>query len=800
VIALLSRYAPTWLVQMPALISDTELEAVQRRVQGATRERMLRELAEALEAMTAEHSLVLALEDLHWSDYSTLDLLSSLAQRRGPARLLLLGTYRPADIIVSGHPLRAMKQELQVHGHCAELPLGFLTVAEVSQYLSARFPRQEFSPELARVIHQSTEGNPFFMVNVVDYWVSQRVLVETDGQWELLTNAADVSIGVPENLRQMIEKQLERLTLKERHMVETASVVGGEFSTAAVAAGLEEKRERVEEWCEGLAKRAHFVRTRGTEPLAEGAVMGRYGFLHALYQQVLYERLAAIRRVRLHRRIGEWEEAAFGTRVGEHAAKLAMHFERGQDYPRAVQYLGQAAENAMRRNAYQEAIALFHRALAALKLLPDTPERTQQELALHIALGVPLLMTKGYAAPEIEHTYARARQLCQEVGESPQLLPALAGLFRFYFVRADFSIAQEFAEQTLRLAQQMSDPTVFLIAHCMLAVPAQSRSEFITAREHFDKALNLYDPQQHRFMALIYGDDPGITCLSLRAFSLWFLGYPEQALRSAQEGLALARALDLPYNLSFALDIVTWIHFYRGEHQAAQTCLELLSPLVRDQGFQFFSAESVILQGWVMTERGQEAEGLVQMRSGVVAFHATGAEMSRPTHLGLLAKTYGKVRQIQEGLATLAEAFAVMEKTGEDCLAVELYRLKGELVLQSRVRGPESQKERQKAKGKGQKTKITSPQPLTPSTQGVVQEAEACFLKAIEIARRQQAKSLELRATVSLARLRQQQGNQKEAHRMLSTVYGWFTEGFDTADLREAKALLQELAAKGYGT
>jgi predicted ATPase len=256
--------------------------------------------------------------------------------------------------------------------------------------------------------------------------------------------------------------------------------------------------------------------------------------------------------------------------------------------------------------------------------------------------------------------------------------------------------------------------------------------------------------------------------------------------------LALARALDLPYNLAFALDIATWIHFYRGEPQAAQTCLDPLAPLAGEQGFQFFSAESAILQGWVMTEQEREAEGLAQMRPGVVAFRATGAVMSRPTHLGLLAKTYGKVGQIPEGLATLAEAFAVMEKTGEYCLEAEMYRLKGELTLQQA---------NQKARGKNQKAKVeTSPQPLTPNTRAAVaQEAEGYFLQAVDTARRQQAQSLELRAVMSLVRLRRRQVSHPEArtrlaeaHNMLSEVYHWFTEGLDTKDLQEAKALLAE--------
>jgi predicted ATPase len=243
-------------------------------------------------------------------------------------------------------------------------------------------------------------------------------------------------------------------------------------------------------------------------------------------------------------------------------------------------------------------------------------------------------------------------------------------------------MAQEIGEQVLRLAQQTSDSLIFLIAHSLLAVPFASRGEFTAAREHFDKGVSLYDPQQHRFMASMYGDDPGVTCLSLRAINLWFLGYPDQAFHSAQEGLALARDLHLPYNLAFASDILAWIHFYRGEPQAAQACLDLLFPLVNEQGFEFFAAESQILQGWVLTEQGQGDEGLARMRPGISAYQATGAEMSRPSHLSLLARTYGKVGQADNGLAALAEAFAIMNRTGEFGLAAELYRLKGELLLQ----------------------------------------------------------------------------------------------------------------------
>src|SRR5262245_8860452 len=417
VIALLSRHAPTWLAQMPGLIDDAALEAAQRRVQGATRERMLRELAEALEVLTTDNTLVLTLEDLHWSDYSTLDLVSLLAQRRTPARLLLVGTYRPADVILSGHPLKGMKQELRVHEQCEELPLRLLTDVEVGQYLAARFPRQRLPTDLRHAIHRPTEGNPLFIVNVVDYWLSKRVLVETAGEWQLTARVEDAAAGVPESLRQMIEKQLSRLTPDECRLIEVASVAGAEFSTALIAMAFEEDADRVETLCEGLAARDQFLRPTGTEVVADGAVRGRYRFRHALYQQVLYERVAAARRVRLHRRIGEWLEHSSRSQAASIAAELAMHFERGHDPERAIRHLTDAGDTALRRSAHPEAISLLTRGLNVLAALPETPERVQQELALQATLGAALTVTKGYAAPEVEHAQQRAFQLCQQIGE-----------------------------------------------------------------------------------------------------------------------------------------------------------------------------------------------------------------------------------------------------------------------------------------------------------------------------------------------------------------------------------------------
>jgi predicted ATPase/DNA-binding winged helix-turn-helix (wHTH) protein len=349
-VQILRQHAPTWLAQLPGLLADGEVEAVQRRAQGATRDRMLRELVEALEAVTRDAPLVLLLEDLHWSDSATIDLLGMLARRRDSARLLVLGTYRPADVAGAAHPLKPVKQELQVHGYCQELHLEFLSLTAVEQYLSRRFFGHGFPSELARVLHRNTDGNPLFLVSTIDYLIGQGQLREVGGHWGLTGPLEDIASRTPETLSQVVERQVERLTGEEQAMLAVGSVAGAEFSAAvAVADGID--RRDAERRCDALARRGQFVRSAGVAEWPDGTVAARYGFIHALYREVVYERVTAGRRVRLHQRIGERLEGAYGKRTREIAAELAVHFEQGREYRRAVRYLRQAAKTATLRSA-----------------------------------------------------------------------------------------------------------------------------------------------------------------------------------------------------------------------------------------------------------------------------------------------------------------------------------------------------------------------------------------------------------------------------------------------------------------
>lgn len=768
-IALLGQYAPTWLVQMPALLSTAALEDVQRKVQGATRERMLRELAEALEVLTAEQPLALVLEDLHWSDHATLDLLAWLARRREPARLLVLGTYRPVEVIVQGHPLYAVKQELALHRQCVELPLEGLSEAAVAAYLTARFPGWSLPADLARVLHRRTEGQPLFMVQTVDAWVQQGWIHEVAGQWGLQVGLETVETAVPESVRQMIVQQFEGLSAAQQAILESASIVGVEFATAAVATGVEGTIEEVEAQCETLARRGQFVQRRGVEEWPDGTVTERYAFVHALHQHVVYQRLPVGRRLQLHRRIGARLEAGYGQRAGEHAAELALHFATGRDHGRAVPYLQQAAENALRRWAYAEALGHLQRALALLLQLPDTPQRRQQELAFQLALGQTWIATRGPAAAEVETAYTRAQTLCMQVGEMPQHLDVLRGLSRHYLMRAAYRKVQTLGAERLRLAERLQEPALLVEAHAALGSAAFYLGELATAQTHFTQGIEVDGAQPPAPMAH-YAQDPRGICLTFGAQTRWLLGYPDQALALLHQALAHARALAQPFGLGMALGFAATLSLLRGEWPAAQEHAEAARRLALEHGLGMMTAQGLLLQGAVLAAQGHHAAGLAQMQQAMAAIQAAGQEAGRLFAVALLAEQYGQAGQVEAGLRVLTETLASLNPQEPRLWEPELHRVRGTLLFR------------------------TGGVTLDACCQAAHAEAETCFQQALTLARRQGARAFELRAATGLSQLWHRQGKRQAAHQLLAAIYGRFTEGFDTADLQEAKALLEALA------
>lgn len=780
----LSQHAPTWLLQMPMLMEGNELTAVQQRTVGTTRERMLRELADALEGLTGEQGLLLVFEDLHASDRSTVELIAYLAQRRGRARLLIIGTYRPATAAVKRHPIREVMQELRTHRQCQELRLELLSEEDVEKYLAARLgvvPLQAPAThlrELAREIHRRTDGNPFFLVNIIEYLLQQGLLSESAGHWHLQRYLE--AVGIPESLRQMIEKQIEGLGEAERRVLVTASVQGYEFDSALVAQALAADPAEVEERLAMLEHVYTFVRLVKEDEFPDHTVTLRYRFTHVLYQNALYNSLGPTRRAQLSGAVARALHGYYGDQSNAVAAELAHLYGVAREFARAADFYLLAARRAAEVFAHREAEVLARRGLEMLVLLPDTPERARQELPLQLRLGFALSITQGYAVWETGKTMARARELCQQLGESPQLFPALWGLCVYYLVTPDFHQAQQLSEQLLCIAEAAQDAHRLMGGHTTLGIASLLLGELAASRGHLEQVMALHDLREHRTYLALFGLDPGWFCRSQSARLLWLLGYPEQSQRRIEETLSLREGTTDPRSFAYALLFSAFSHQYRREVRQSQEQAERCVAYCREYGIAQEREWANVVRGWAIAEQGLVTDGIAQMRQSITTLRVMHSELVLTYHYALLAEALGKAGQVEEGLAAVAEGVEILQRTQERFYEAELYRLKGQLTLkQSEVRGPESG--------------VSNTQHPTPSTQAEA-EAEACFRKALEIARYQGTKSLELRAATSLARLWQQQGKQKEAHRMLAEIYNWFTEGFDTQDLQEARARLEDLS------
>lgn len=521
---LLRQYAPSWLVNLPSLIEPAESLALEHQRIAVAPERVLREFAGFLETLAQDQPVVLVLEDLHWADPSTLSLISFLARRQETARLMLLGTYREDEVLSGNHPLMEVQRELQLHGHCGHLPLERLSKAAVSEYLKARFTTSEASQELVSTVHRRSDGNPLFMVNIIDFLVTQQNIQTQNGSLHLSREIDENS--VPTTIRQLTEIQLERLAVHDRELLEVASVAGPEFSTAALAAGLGESLEQVENRTQTLARHGIFLKASGTESWSDGTSASRYGFNHALYQNVIYHGVSGAKRARLHRTIGQRLEAGHRGATDDIAAELAVHFERAGDSLRATQYLLQAGRKAMRQSGYQEAINHAAKGLSLIKPLAQTSQSVELELGFELLLGVCLSTLKGYAASEANKAFSNARALSRKIANQSLIFQSLAGLWSFYVVRAEFRSALEMAEQMLKLARTARNSTFFVDGHMAAAMTLFYLGDFVAALDQSTKSYSHYNFKRHLSHTPTYGWDSGVLALAYKAKTLWFLGHP----------------------------------------------------------------------------------------------------------------------------------------------------------------------------------------------------------------------------------------------------------------------------------
>jgi len=678
-------------------------------------------------------------EDLHWADPSTLEWLDLLLGHVPTARLLLVLTARPEF-----HPPWALRSSV------TPLTLTRLTRPQVEALvLRVTGGRPMPAGVLAQVVAK-TDGIPLFVEELVKTILEAGLVQEAEDRY-VLTGPLP-PLAIPATLQDALMARLDRLaTIKD--VAQLAAVLGREFPYVLLRAVSSLDEGALQQALARLVE-AELLYQRGLSPQAT------YLFKHALIQDAAYQSLLKSTRQQYHQRIAQVLEAQFPETCATQPERLAQHYTEAGLLAQALAYWQQAGQRAIERSAHAEAVAHLTRALDVLTALPDTPARDQQALDLQTALGPALMAVKGQGAPEVGQAYARARELCQQVGETPQLFPVLFGLWRFYFMHAEHQTARQVSEQCLALAQRTHDPALLLPAHFALAASLiYDRGDYVSARAHLEQGIALYEPQAHRGLAARYGIDLGVWHRSYAAHTLWMLGYPEQALRRGHEALALARELAHPHSLAAALFYLAMLYQLRREAPETQAHAEAVLVCASEQGFPQWVALGTVYRGWALALQGQGEAGVAQIRQGLDVWRAFGHELAQNQHLSMLAEAYGTAGQPAVGVTVVTEALAPPEANSERMWEAGIHRLQGELLL--RLPGDHDA------------------------------EAEACFRRALDVARTQQARSWELRTAVSLARLWQQHGRGAEAHQLLAPIYGWFTEGFDTADLQEARALLK---------
>jgi DNA-binding winged helix-turn-helix (wHTH) protein/predicted ATPase len=695
-----------------------------------------------------QRPLILQIEDLHWSDATSEEWLAALGACLGTAPILVLGTYRPG-----------YRPPWLDASYATQLALPPLSPVDSQRLVQARVPAALATPPLVQTLLAKAAGNPFFLEELARNVREQ--------------GAQGLPLGVPETVQAVLTARIDRLPPDAKKLLQVAAVCGPEVSFSLLQAVVAQSEEALRHQLTALQAAELLVPQRlFPTPL--------YAFQHVLTQGVAYQSLLKSTRQHYHARIAQVLAGQFPETARTQPELLAHHYTEAGNLEQALGYWQRAGEHATQRSAHVEAIAHLTRGLELLRTLPDTPARAQSELRLLTRLRLALAATQGYAAPALAQVHARMRTLCQQVEEPTILLGALGGLWTFYVARAELHTAHALAEQVLALAQQARRPESaiwsrapvsprrpFLWGQVMLGQTLLALGEFPRAREHAELGMAVYEPHLHRPQVALVQQDPGVTCLMTAAQALWHLGYPDQALQRSQAALALAHEIKHPYSLVWALSWAAILHWHRQEPHATLEQLETAMALATEHGFVQWAAQGAILRGRVLATQGHAAEGLAQVQQGLAAYRATGTALLQPYFLALLSEAYRSAGQTEAGLPVLAEALHLVEDTGECWYQAELYRLKGELLLDLSV-------ERHT-------------------------EAALCLQQAFDTARRQQAKSLELRAAMSLTRLWRQQGKRAAAQQLLAESHGWFTEAFDTADLQEAKALLRDSGTRPHG-
>jgi predicted ATPase len=712
------------------------------------RQRTLDALIAQTEALTRQSPVLMIFEDTHWIDPTSLEALGRAVDRIKTLGILLIVTYRPEfEPPWIGRP------------HVTALTLNRPAEREISAMIDGVVGNKLLRASIRQDIIERTDGIPLFVEEMT------KAVLEAEGEGEAQRTAAAVpsaALAVPASLHASLMARLDRLG-PAKEVAQIGAAIGREFSHALLAAVVRTPEAELGSALDRLIAAGLLFR-QGVPPHAT------YLFKHALVQDAAYGALLREPRRALHARIAETIESQFAEIAENQPELLARHYTEAGLIDKAVGLWGKAGQRSLARSALVEAIEQLTRALAQIEVMPATPALRRERIELQVALITPLMHVKGYAAPEIMAAADRARVLIKQaeaLGEPPEdpllLFSVLYGFWVANFVAFNGDVIRELAAQFLALAEKQGATVPLMIGHRLMGNSLTYTGDVAQGRAHFDRAIALYDPAEHRPLAMRFGLDVRVAILCWRSSALGLLGYPEAALTDADQALKDAREIGQAATLMNALSVTSLTFFHCGNYATVNKQSDEVVALAEEKGSLYWKAYGTIMQGRVLALTGKASDAIRLITSGITALRPTGSTFSMPQSLSYLAKTYAEIGQFDDAWRCVGEAMTLIETTKETWSEAEVNRIAGEISPKS-------------------------PQPDAA-------KAEAYFERALAVARAQQAKSWELRAAMSMARLWRDQGKRDQARDLLAPVYGWFTEGFDTLDLKEAKALLDELHA-----
>jgi adenylate cyclase len=769
----IKNHAPSWYAQLSSLTVSDAAQTLASEIQTASQERMKLELNSLLEHLTRNQPMIIFLDDLHWADASTSELLSFLVGKFASLRVLVITTYRPTDMRLAQHPLLQSKDRWRAHGLCREETVDFLSCQAVEDYLNAEFPHHLFPTRLAALIHQRTAGNALFMTELVRDLRTKGLLSHQGKRWVLVTSLADVEERMPESIRGMIESKISQLNESELRLLEAASAQGYDFDSAVVARALDVAPALVEEEFAHLERIKNFISFVEEKQLPDSKITLHYRFVHVLYQEAIYTRIQPTRLIELSARIAGSMLSHWADRSSEVASELATLFESARSWQRAADFFRLSARRASRFSAPGDAVNMARRGLSALSKLKEKPKSEDLEFELKVILGISLLLAGNWESEEAEQNLEDAYTLGKLTKDDKNMTAAEWGRLVTHSVHGRFQEALKLGEQMVARATESGDPGHQVIAHSALGTVLGQSGALTSGADNLSFALSRHDPVHMAAYPALSGVDFAVRCHCYLARTLWLLGLPDQARRQIEHAVDANRHAPGNLMLLGRLSACTVYQFLRE----SEPCAEHAESVIRISGGadRALHTDSVgwagVALGWALVQQGKVAEGLPMMREALEIYRRKGRGWIAQSVM--FAEVLCGVGELNEALQVLDQTEALVDETGEGFFNAEIHRIRGDAL----------------------RKRLDLNDHGSSSREDALAEIEACYERAIAISRTQEARSLELRAVMSLAHLLDQCGRRDEARQRLSEIYNWFTEGFATRDLCDARTLLDALSS-----